>query len=94
MVFTFQQTLEIIIQLKNFNSLERYGNRGGDSGVSAYEIGSDYIKVLFKGNSKIYTYSYGGKAGQHHVDTMKRLAISGSGLNSYINSNVKNLFDQ
>ena len=71
--------------------MERYGNRGGDSGVSAYEIGSDYIRVRFSSGST-YTYSY-RKAGQRHVDAMKRLAINGSGLNSYINSNVKFKYD-
>lgn len=93
MVFTFQQTLEIIIQLKNFNSMERYSDRGGGSGVSTYEIGSHYVKVVFKGDSKVYKYSY-GTAGQKHVENMKNLAVGGSGLNSYIMKNVKNLFDK
>ena len=71
--------------------MERYGNRGGDSGVSAYEIGSDFIRVRFSSGST-YRYSY-RKAGQRHVDAMKKLAVSGSGLNSYINSNVKFKYD-
>lgn len=73
--------------------MERYRNSGGNSGVSAFEIGSDYIIVKFSGSAKTYTYSNGGRAGQNHVDNMKRLAIRGSGLNSYINRFVKNLFD-
>lgn len=72
--------------------MERYRNSGGDSGVSSFEIGTDYILVKFSGNSRIYSYSY-RKAGQHHVENMKRLARSGSGLNSYINRYVKNLYD-
>ena len=72
--------------------MERYRNSGGDSGVSAYEIGSDYIIVKFSGTAKTYRYSY-RKAGQRHVENLKRLALSGSGLNSYINSYVKNLYD-
>ncbi len=72
--------------------MERYRNSGGDSGVSSFEIGTDYIIVKFLGSVRTYRYSY-RKAGQHHVDTMKRLARSGSGLNSYINRNVKNLYD-
>lgn len=28
--------------------MERYRNLGGNSGVYAYEIGSNYIKVQFK----------------------------------------------
>lgn len=72
--------------------MERYRNTGGDSGVSAYEIGSDYIIVKFSGTTRTYRYSY-KKAGVSHVEKMKRLAINGSGLNSYINHFVKNLFD-
>lgn len=72
--------------------MERYRNTGRDSGVSAYEIGADYIKVKFSGTSRTYTYSY-RKAGSSHVETMKGLARSGSGLNSYINRYVKNLYD-
>lgn len=71
--------------------MERYRNASGGSGVSAYEIGSDYIRVRFSTGST-YRYSY-RKAGQRHVDNMKRLAVSGSGLNGYINSNVKFLYD-
>ena len=70
----------------------QYRNSGGDSGVSAYEIGADYIKVRFSGTGKTYTYSY-RKAGGTHVENMKNLAQSGSGLNSYINKHVKHLYD-
>lgn len=71
--------------------MERYRNSGGDSGVSAYEIGADYIVVKFS-TGKAYTYSY-RKAGKTHVDQMKNLAQRGKGLNSYINSHVKDLYD-
>lgn len=72
--------------------MERYRNSGRDSGISAFEIGPDYILVQFSGTAKTYRYSY-RKAGQNHVETMKILARSGSGLNSYINRYVKNLYD-
>lgn len=73
--------------------MERYRNSSGGSGVSAYEIGVDHILVKFSGTARVYRYSY-RRAGQHHVENMKRLAKSGSGLNSYINTNVKNLYDK
>ena len=73
--------------------MERYANRSGKSGVVGFEIGSSYIRVQFKGNPTPYTYSYGGKAGQRHVDNMKSLARSGSGLGGYINSFVKSLYE-
>jgi len=72
--------------------MERYRNSGGDSAVSFFDIGADYIAVKFLGNMRTYRYSY-RKAGQYHVEAMKRLARSGSGLNSYINRYVKKLYD-
>jgi hypothetical protein len=67
--------------------MERYRNLSGSSAVAGYEIGSDYIIIQFNGGS-IYTYDY-GSAGRLNVETMKTLAARGSGLNSFINSNVK-----
>lgn len=72
--------------------MEIYRNLGGNSGVSRFDIGPDYIVVIFHGNSKEYTYSY-KKAGSHHVENMKQLARVGSGLNAYINRHVKYLYD-
>ena len=74
--------------------MEKYANRGNNSGVDGFQIGDDYIIVWFKeGATKAYTYSYKGRAGRLHVDNMKRLAAAGMGLNSYINRNVKYLYD-
>lgn len=73
--------------------MERYRNSGGDSGISDYEIGSDYIIVKFSGSARTYTYSYGGRAGRNHVENMKKLAQNGSGLNAYIINHVKFLYD-
>lgn len=74
--------------------MERYRNSGDGSGVSTYEIGSDYIDVKFNGNSKIYRYSYSGGAGSHHVENLKQLARNGSGLNAYIVKYVKDKYDR
>lgn len=70
--------------------MERYANLGGDSSVTAYEIGSTYIRVQFK-TGRLYTYSY-ASAGSGHVETMKSLARAGQGLCSYIQRNVRNSF--
>tara|TARA_Y100000815_G_scaffold238333_1_gene232590 strand:- start:2278 stop:2502 length:225 start_codon:yes stop_codon:yes gene_type:complete len=72
--------------------MRTYTNITGRSNVEAFEIGGDYIIVRFKGTARIYKYSY-KKAGKKHVDYMKSLANKGSGLNGYINSFVKNLYD-
>jgi hypothetical protein len=67
--------------------MERYRNLSGNSGVKAYEIGSDYIRVQFSGGT-VYTYTY-ASAGSHNIETMKMLAIGGQGLGTFINRNVR-----
>jgi hypothetical protein len=62
--------------------MERYKNLGGDSGVSAYEIGDDSITVQFTSGA-VYLYTYKG-AGSSNIEKMKLLAAAGKGLNSYI----------
>ena len=56
----------------------RYKNLGGDSGVAGYELGIDYVMVVFIGGKKTYRWSY-RKAGQQHVENMKQLAETGKG---------------
>ena len=69
-------------------SMERYKDIDNDSGVEAYEIGSDFINVKFQGIVKVYKYSY-ASAGQQHIEKMKFLAANGEDLNAYINKHVK-----
>ena len=67
--------------------MEFYRNTHGNSGVSAFEVGNDFIIVRFaKGGMYLYNYS---KTGFYHVNNMIRLARTGNGLNGYINLNVK-----
>ncbi|MFG6655759.1 hypothetical protein ACG0Z5_14985 [Scandinavium sp. M-37] len=70
--------------------MERYANRNGDSGVIAYEIAPDSIKVQFQ-DRKVYVYN-ASRPGQQIVNEMKKLATEGSGLNSYINRIVRKNF--
>lgn len=70
--------------------MEKYQNLSGKSGVSAFEIGDDNIKIQFSDYSMyLYTYS---SAGRENIETMKMLAKSGKGLNSYISRVVKKLY--
>ena len=62
--------------------MERYRNLSGDSGVDAYEIGADVIKVRFR-TGVVYWYT-GASVGAAHVDALKRLARQGRGLSTYI----------
>ena len=67
--------------------MEQYKNLGGDSGVLAFEIGGDSIKVQFR-DSSIYLYT-NQSAGSQNIEQMKTLAIRGEGLNSFINRVVR-----
>lgn len=72
--------------------MEIYKNLDGDSGVSRYEIGSDRITVEFStGSVYLYTYS---SAGSSNIEKMKTLARDGKGLNSFINTHVKKLYEK
>ncbi len=67
--------------------MERYKNIGHDSGLAAYEVGDDFIKVEFDDRS-LYLYTY-GSAGRPNIEEMKKVAVSGRGLNCFINKNVR-----
>jgi len=67
--------------------MESYKNLNGNSGVFAYEIFSDSIAVIFKGGKR-YLWS-NASAGSTNVEQMKRLAVAGAGLNSFIMRNVR-----
>lgn len=76
--------------------METYKNLSGQSNVSRYEIGRDYINVEFKDRGKdgcnTYKYSY-TSAGQSNIEQMKLLAIGGSGLLTFIVKNVKKSYE-
>lgn len=72
--------------------MERYKNLSRKSGILSFEIGTDYITVRFAGTGNTYTYSY-RTAGAIHVEAMKRLALEGRGLATYISRHVKDLYD-
>ncbi|MBL4670921.1 MAG: hypothetical protein JKX81_01575 [Arenicella sp.] len=80
----------------NFNkeiSMQRYADLNDDSGVSSYDIGDSDIKVWFNRDTASYIYSY-SSAGQYHLEYMKKLALSGKGLNTYIDRNVKREYEE
>lgn len=70
--------------------MKPYKDINNDSGIAAYDYGQDWIRIQFKSGG---TYEYrSSELGSAHIDAMKRLADSGDGLNSYINTSpdVKN----
>jgi len=67
--------------------MEHYKNLGGNSGVIAYEIGEDSIKVQFR-DGALYLYDL-QSAGRSNIEHMKELAMAGRGLNSFISRVVR-----
>jgi hypothetical protein len=77
--------------------MEKYKNLGGQSSVSQYEIGEDYITIEFvkkddDDGSNTYKYTY-ESAGSHNIEKMKEIAMAGEGLTSFVNENVKKLYE-
>jgi hypothetical protein len=70
--------------------MERYGNLSGNSGVTGYEIGPDFIEVRFAGGTT-YVYTY-RSAGQANVEHMKLLAARGKGLATFISTTARRLY--
>lgn len=70
--------------------MPKYLNLSGDSGVNSYEIADDSITVAFKDGSQ-YLYD-NESAGVNNIETMKSLAQQGDGLNSFINTHVRNQY--
>ena len=69
-----------------------YRNLDGHSGVVAYELGANFIRVRFV-NGEDYTYS-DANAGMEHVRNMQALAKAGEGLSGYISKHVHDLYDR
>jgi hypothetical protein len=67
--------------------MKRYRNLEGHSGVLAYDIRDTAIAVKFVGGD-VYDYTY-AKPGRGHVEEMKRLALAGRGLSTYISQHVR-----
>ncbi|MDR5854220.1 hypothetical protein P9239_12940 [Caballeronia sp. LZ062] len=62
--------------------MQTYRNVAGNSGVSAFEILRDGIRVRFAdGRTYLYNYRQSGRA---HVEQIKQRARAGRGLSSYI----------
>jgi len=64
-----------------------YANFGGNSNVAGFQLGPDYIVVVFNGGSS-YLYNY-SSTGTMNVEHMKTLAKQGVGLNSFISRVVR-----
>lgn len=70
--------------------MQRYKNLSGQSGVVAYELGADSIRVKFK-DGFVYLYT-ARSSGSLHIRNMQQLASDGEGLNSYISRHVREYY--
>jgi hypothetical protein len=73
-----------ILQFNHLNTatfMEKYLNFTGESTITHYEIGDDYIILKYKKDLSEYTVSRNSKK---HIDEMKVLAKKGNGLSRYI----------
>ena len=70
--------------------MEQYKNFSGNSGVLMFEKARDSITIKFRGD-RTYLYNY-VSPGKGHVDQMKSLADTGSGLGTYVNKYIKGNF--
>jgi hypothetical protein len=71
--------------LNKKNTMQPYTDRDNNSNIQGYRYSSDWIVVYFKDSSE-YTYTV-SSAGSSTINTMKNLADSGDGLNSFISTN-------
>ncbi|UGB38241.1 hypothetical protein [Frateuria soli] len=72
--------------------MQPYRNPDGHSGVAAYELGPDWIRVRFA-SGRDYLYS-AASAGAGHVRNMQILAQAGEGLATYISKFVHDDYDR
>jgi hypothetical protein len=71
--------------------MKKYGRLNGESGVAAYQIEDEAVRVRFV-DGTVYRYSY-ASSGPGHVENMKLLATTGRGLSSYISRYVRDSYE-
>ncbi|WP_018616601.1 hypothetical protein [Segetibacter koreensis] len=70
--------------------MENY--KGSESGgVAKYQIFDDAIILKFK-DGRTYLYDY-IKPGKEQVEKMKKLAVDGAGLTTYVNQHVRDNYN-
>ncbi|MES2692247.1 MAG: hypothetical protein V4773_02160 [Verrucomicrobiota bacterium] len=64
-----------------------YRSRHPNPGIVRYALGPDYILIEFRSGDR-YRYDHTAP-GRSDVQSMKKLAASGTGLTTFINQNVR-----
>ena len=61
--------------------------------IDSYEIGDDFINIVFR-NEPHYAYHYSYvKPGKEYVECLKSGAINRSGLTGYLNTHCRYIFE-
>jgi hypothetical protein len=72
--------------------MARYKNLSGNSKVAKYAIAKDSMRVKFA-DSSVYIYT-NQSADPSNISKMKTLAVTGRGLSTFIDANVKDRFSR
>lgn len=73
--------------IRSGRQMQPYRNLSGRSGIAAYEIGEDFVRVVFRGDPEPYVYS-APQIPPSKIAQMKALALAGRGLASFISRNA------
>jgi hypothetical protein len=71
---------------------EPYGKSSANSGVTRYAVSPNAIHVQFQ-DDRVYVYSH-LKPGPRQVETLKQLALKGTGLSTYISQHVHERYER
>lgn len=71
--------------------MERYANKDKDSPITHFAVESDRIIIWYQEIPDPYIYPE-SKIGKRHLKELIKRAVSGRGLSTYINQNVKEKF--
>ncbi|WP_413854228.1 hypothetical protein, partial [Candidatus Ruminimicrobium bovinum] len=91
----YTEQIKLFFEMKNFTcGYTKYANKEGNSTIVAYETGANFVRVYFSSSYIYNTYTYTYKiAGKENIEKMKKLALEGKGLQSYIMKNVRDKYE-
>ena len=72
--------------------MKTYKNLSGNSGIKAYQISQQSVRIAFSDGS-VYLYNYTSN-GKRAIEIMKGLAEKGIGLTTYINREIRDQYAQ
>ena len=77
---------------KKTRHFRRYKNLGGKSTIVKYELEKDAVNLRFTDNSS-YRFT-NQSAGKENIAEMKKLALAGKGLGTFVEKNVKERYER